>query len=199
MLGRRITVGSAAVAIVLASSAMTVQANAAGSVGEQSYIAGSLPGVPPGTPSELDRELVVPQQAGAAMSASSDECQMPTDEGQVTACVKRVPPTAEARADLERMMSREGDFSAQAIQPLPQWCVDNAFTGIWFTRTQICEIFGVEYTLYQMSNGVRTITGVMNANVYSYEYMSASLGSFAHQFQHSAYRITGHAAYYGYQ
>ena len=32
MLGRRITVGSAAVAIVLASSAMTVQANAAGSV-----------------------------------------------------------------------------------------------------------------------------------------------------------------------
>lgn len=148
-----------------------------------------------GTPA-LDAEIEIPQPAdlGTVLDAP---CQIPSLEGQVTTCVQPAATTQEAREDVARRAANDsaadGDFAVQAVQPIPQWCLDNAFGGIYITRTQICEIFGVEYTITEVQNGVPVVTGTISANVYSYEYMSDSLETVAHQFEHSAYRITGSA------
>jgi hypothetical protein len=77
-----------------------------------------------------------------------------------------------------------GDLSIQAVQPIPTWCNNG---GIWGTRTQACEVFGVTYNTYVTSNGVTTQTGSLSSNAWGYSYSSPDLPNWAHQFSIASY------------
>jgi hypothetical protein len=87
----------------------------------------------------------------------------------------------------------DGDASTKAIVPLPQWCIDNAFDGIYANRTNGCEITGINYTTTRTTNGVVTVTGQAQLNVYILAYTSTTLSTWGHQIQVSAYSGWGDA------
>jgi len=95
----------------------------------------------------------------------------------VATCVEAV--TSPSAAAWTRLRSE--DFRTLAIQPLPDWCIDNAFTGWWYTRTEICAVDDLLLNVINTNTG--GVIGTMNFLQLSYEYTSASIGTWAFQIE----------------
>ena len=104
----------------------------------------------------------------------------------VTCETVRETPSAAAKAAM-----KSARFAA-AMQEVPQWCVDNAFTGWWFVRTGGCMIQDRLLTVTNTSTGA--VTGTMPYLMLTYSYTSIDLGAWAHQIELYPYDITGSAA-----
>jgi hypothetical protein len=73
------------------------------------------------------------------------------------------------------------DMGVQAILPLPRFCVDNAFTGWWFTRTAACEVSSRVLTVVNLNTGA--VIGTMNFLQVDYSYTSTSINTWAQQIE----------------
>lgn len=110
-------------------------------------------------------------------------CSIP-DEGRTAACVRPNPQGTIGGSPAP----------GRALRTLPQWCIDNAFDGLLALRTEVCEIVSSTLTVFRTTNGVTTVVGLMEFNIFSYAYTSTTSGSWIHQFEISPYIITGEAA-----
>lgn len=91
----------------------------------------------------------------------------------------------ETRADVERYAG------TAAVQPVPDWCIENFNQGRFVTRTQDCESFGFSVTKTRTTNGVTTVVGTAHQAAISYQYTSFSIARVAHQFEFSTSSASG--------
>lgn len=117
----------------------------------------------------------------------SANCPAPR-EGKPVACLRVVKPHMLPKTSQPNLRAL-----TDTLQPVPQWCVDNAYQGVYATRTEACEISGLSYTTSSVVNGVTTVTGELDMNVFNYAYTSTSLSNWAHQIQVSGYAGWGDA------
>jgi hypothetical protein len=76
------------------------------------------------------------------------------------------------------------------IQPLPQWCIDNAFSGWWFTRTQACMVEALLLTVIDVRTGAPL--GSMTYLEVNFAYTgSASINRWAQQIELRIISTTG--------
>lgn len=140
------------------------------------------PSVVPTTSTGSDQAAPKPEEAADRQaSPASPACPTPA-EGQTVGCLERTAPhglPAPARPD--------GDVSAADIVPIPEWCIDHAYEGVFGIRTAACEITGLTYTTYRTVNGTTTVTGEALMNVINYTYSATDLPTWAHQIELSAY------------
>jgi hypothetical protein len=78
-----------------------------------------------------------------------------------------------------------------AVLPLPQWCIDNAFTGWWFTRTAACMIESLRLNVINTNTGA--IVGVMDFLEINYSYTSNSTTNWAQQIELRQISASGYA------
>jgi len=108
-----------------------------------------------------------PSSGGIATSAVS-RCSSPTD-GRF-ACLTIAPPDA--------VKQHRSGISTNAIVPLPEWC---QFDTVFATRTAACVITEATLTTFTVVDGVETVTGELNMDVWSYTYSSPDLGNWIYQ------------------
>lgn len=198
----KLLVGTIVAAFLVGVAAPTVVANEArktlvqSSAEQVQTLDMTLGGQPePGDDFELWNEQTA-QSAPAADSFGADSnCPAPK-AGETKTCVKKTAPdlqqlTKDVQNQAVQASRRSVAVQGVAILPLPQWCIDNALNGRFATRTQQCEIFGQQTDLVEIVNGKIAVVGTLKANVYSYQYMSASSTKFAHQLQISTHTRTG--------
>lgn len=136
---------------------------------------------------QLSGHMRAPQNDQARADRLAD-CETPAGDGSST-CLKVVHPNLSAVK-----MPPQNDLSAAAIQPMPQFCIDNPYSGWWANRTNACGIFGLQLVTRRTVNGVTTVTGTVDMNVYPYAYSSLTLQTMVYQIQLSAYNGWGDAA-----
>jgi hypothetical protein len=158
---------------------------------------GSLLGPSTATAADSDRPLTpeitkgsdqaAPAPSGpmSSFGTAGTDCSKPGKGGRIV-CLETTEPG-------EFTGKPSGGFSAQTIQEIPEWCIENAYRGTFGTRTRACRIQGLTYTTYVVSNGVRTTTGQASLNVINYSYSATDLPAWAHQFEVSAYSGWGDA------
>ncbi|GGK73350.1 NucA/NucB deoxyribonuclease domain-containing protein [Mangrovihabitans endophyticus] len=93
-------------------------------------------------------------------------------------CLEAVPGIS---GDATKRQQAGPNLAGLDTLPLPQWCIDNAFTGVWALRTDACEVLTLHYWTYTVTDGVETLTGELSSVVSSYAYTSTTLTTFAHQ------------------
>ncbi|MET8867928.1 hypothetical protein ABZW11_33770 [Nonomuraea sp. NPDC004580] len=125
------------------------------------------------------------KKGAKAVQHRAPDCPTPK-EGETAACLQVVTPKAPFTQQRPRAQVKD-------ILPIPDWCIENAFTGVWALRTSACEITGLLYTTYRVVNGVRTVTGEASLNVINYSYSSTDLPDWGHQIELSAYQGWGDA------
>ncbi|MEV0615373.1 hypothetical protein AB0I81_18795 [Nonomuraea sp. NPDC050404] len=147
---------------------------------------------PPSPPDQLTSpkptdgsDQPAPKKGTKAAQHRTPACQTP-GEGETGACIQVITPKTPFTQQRPRAQ-------VQDIVPIPDWCIENAYTGVWALRTQACEITGLLYTTFVIRNGVRTVTGEASFNVINYSYSSTSLPDWAHQIELSAYQGWGDA------
>jgi hypothetical protein len=86
---------------------------------------------------------------------------------------------------------RTGEVSSASIQPLPQWCIDHAFTGWWQDRTNACEIGQGTVTVIDVNTGA--VTGQMGFFEKSLSYTNATITRWAQQLQIAPFSAWGTA------
>lgn len=83
----------------------------------------------------------------------------------------------------------------QAVVGLPQWCIDAGVSNTYYvSRFDACGIFNGTLTVTSTTNGVTTVTGIMNFLIYNYLYTSGSLTTWANQIEVQPSTISGTAA-----
>jgi hypothetical protein len=112
---------------------------------------------------------------------TSPTCAAPAAGRQVCVEITRPRPVATGAT---------GDASTDDVLPIPLWCNNG---GVWGTRTEACEVFGVTYTTQVIVNGVPTVTGQLSLNAWGYSYSSVNLSNWAHQFSIASYTGWGDA------
>ncbi|MBM0231890.1 hypothetical protein JNW91_08490 [Micromonospora sp. STR1_7] len=101
----------------------------------------------------------------------------------VAACVT-YGPTRRVRTD---------DMQAQAILPVPQWCLDSALDGNWYGfREEACTITGLKVSVRSLPNNA--VIGEMSFNEYRFTYGSSTSVTVAQQIQLSMYDGWGQIA-----
>jgi hypothetical protein len=91
-----------------------------------------------------------------------------------TACVEVLDTAGEK-------LSLDTGPSTNSILPLPEFCYEHAFDGLWGDRTHACEIYRIFYTTYVIVDGVPRIDGDALLDVINYTYTDENGGVFAHQ------------------
>jgi len=81
-------------------------------------------------------------------------------------------------------------ISPQVVVPIPTWCAGG---GVWGTRTEVCDIEGATLTTYQVTNGVQTVTGELQMDLFNYSYTAVDLPNWAHQLGVASYAGYGPA------
>lgn len=76
---------------------------------------------------------------------------------------------------------RAADVSPQDAVPFPEWCTESNGAPVSAARTRACRITGLILTTTRTVNGVTTVTGVLNMDVWDYEFSSADLPNWQHQ------------------
>ncbi|GAB3421746.1 hypothetical protein [Flindersiella endophytica] len=96
--------------------------------------------------------------------------------GNQVSCAAASPAEVErARAYLRDKHRDSADVGAAAsLEPIPQWCLDNAFNGIAFNRTQVCEI-GAWTSTITSPNGVVLATLTYVATTYTYTFADSNI------------------------
>ncbi len=84
-------------------------------------------------------------------------------------------------------------LASTTVAPIPQWCIDNAYKGVYGLRTGACQVTTLRYTTSTTQNGVTQQTGQLDSNVINYEYSDTGLPDWAHQIEISAYTGWGDA------
>lgn len=159
-----------------------------GSAPAQPAEAGEKPGAPSNVPlPDLTPGSDVPAPApdDKQEAAAAPEC-LPPDEDGFAACL-------EVSAPDEKAQFPPRDVTGQAVVPVPDWCIENAFRGVFATRTQACEVSRLTYTTTRTVNGVTTTTGVAQFNVINYSFSDTGLPTWVHQIELSAYAGWGDA------
>ncbi|WP_176929404.1 NucA/NucB deoxyribonuclease domain-containing protein [Lentzea albidocapillata] len=162
-------------------SIATATAPASGEVSAKQRSAAELAKI-----AQVPDRMPLPQRDQIRVSNGAD-CEKPTKDG-ASACLTVVRPDKSTVA-----APPGGEMSTSAIQPMPQFCVDNPFTGWWVNRTSACSISGLRLTTTRTVNGVTTVTGEANMNVYPYAYSSTTLQTIGYQIQLSMHNGWGDA------
>ncbi|MDY0811457.1 hypothetical protein [Kitasatospora purpeofusca] len=118
--------------------------------------------------------------------AATSEC-APVVEGR-TSCLTVTTP----HAGLKPTNAQEVPTAVQALQ-IPKWCIDHAYQGVYGLRNEACEVNGLTFTTYRITNGTRTVTGEAQMNVINYEFTDKGGPTWAHQIEVSAYLGWGDA------
>ncbi|MCF7547356.1 hypothetical protein [Pseudonocardia sp. WMMC193] len=128
-----------------------------------------------------------PAEAQARRAPEAD-CPIPA-EGQRAACGGFEPLQPDQRRS--DGLAGRSSVAPQAIQPVPDWCFDDPYTGFWGVRDRACEIGYMWYEEYETVNGVTSTVGHMDMNVISTAFLSTGQGTWSHQFQVSPYNSWG--------
>jgi hypothetical protein len=85
-------------------------------------------------------------------------------------CVQPVAP---------RLIDPDG-VSTKALVDFPAWCTQSG-GDVYALRTAACQITGVLLTTYRTVNGVTTVTGEAQMDVWQYSYSAVDLPNWGHQ------------------
>lgn len=85
-------------------------------------------------------------------------------------CVRPAAPSA----------NRPSAPSAREVVDFPDWCTQSA-GDVYALRTSACQITGLTLTTYRITNGVTTVTGEANMDVWQYSFSSVDLANWGHQ------------------
>jgi hypothetical protein len=93
-----------------------------------------------------------------------------------SSCTAASPAAVErARAYLRNKRDKSANVGAAAsLEPIPQWCEDNAFNGIAFNRTQVCEIAAWTHHI-RSSDGVLLATLTYVTVIYAYTFADSNI------------------------
>lgn len=149
-------------ATLIAAAAAVLPASAASA--QQPTAATARPAAP--MPSGAD--VPAARSGGADLRAATAPCSAPAD-GKFT-CIDVQPGKVVAE-------HRNG-VSISQIVPFPSWCSFNQILGI---RNAVCRIVPATLTTYTVVNGVQTVTGVLNMDLWDYSYTSSDLPNWIHQ------------------
>lgn len=215
-LSRRLTTATVAVAVLVVGGSLTAVADSADPTASEpsAVLAARGDDSPPvvellsedGVSAISRLDAVAP--GPAARSVPDDSCTGPDGEGLevcVTVGGELTPPELEAaERDLAARSAAapapgaqaRGDVTIAAMQPLPQWCLDQGVANtMWITRTAGCGIYAGTLTVTRTTNGVTSVVGTMNFLTYRYVYTVQSLTTvWANQVQVSPTIITGEAS-----
>jgi hypothetical protein len=84
---------------------------------------------------------------------------------------------------------RDAEANTLSVIELPQWCIDNAFTGWWFLRTSACSI--TENLVNVIDTRTSAIVGTISYLTLNYTYTSTDTKVWAHQIELYPFAITG--------
>lgn len=174
------TLGAVAVALTMTfvASPASAQDRAPPITPDDSTIASAVPGVrvvdTPTAVEDIDASALGPQKNCSAVSKDG-----------VQTCVEITDSVTLAdRADVQPL----------EVLPIPQWCLDNGADGItYIIRTSACRISSAIFTVRRTVDGVTTITGLMNFNIYQYMYTARDSNQWANQITISPWSMTGEA------
>jgi hypothetical protein len=101
-----------------------------------------------------------------------------------------------ASAAAKLRSAREQAPSAQENLPLPDFCYDHAFDGLWWgNRTENCMISDITVLIYVEEDGVRELIGTAQALEYAFAFTSDTIDNFAYQIRVQKYFGTGYGTF----
>lgn len=107
--------------------------------------------------------------------AGSRSLQAPAATCTATSATKQVCLTP------SKPSKRTGAVSPQDAIPFPFWCIESNGAPVSASRTEACRITGLTLTSTRTVNGVTTVTGVLEMDVYDFEFSDADLPNWQHQ------------------
>jgi hypothetical protein len=127
---------------------------------------------------DAEADGVVVKPGTAANGATAPRCTA-SASGESLACLRVLPPQPSSRR------------AGKDIIPTPEWCVGGGLRSA--DRTEVCEVFPVEYETFQLVEGRRIRTGLLELSFFSYAYSAVDLKYWAHQMQFASYAGWGAA------
>ncbi|MEU4217404.1 PKD domain-containing protein [Actinoplanes sp. NPDC026623] len=145
----------------------------------------------PGRDGAAQLEVPAPASSPEADPKGLEDCakKRPTSGKKYTVCIGpgRTHPKIAAGSPA-RVNGKAAAAAAVEVLPLPQFCIDNAFRGWFWYRTQACSIASRTATIYDQDGGVAGTIEYLELN---FSYTSSSIATWAQQIELRKFGGTG--------